>query len=313
MYLGVPIKRMNVPWSQVDASRTGDGASVALKEMLTAVYQNNWALAAKHLSVTQVEQFGSAAAFLEAFRTNLKKAGTIRIYGRIDDADTVRFVIDGEDELAYRILTFTPAAGGVYILDNSRSPGIAQTIEASIFRVDKTLKLESKVDFKGYTEVSVGSEENPCRPVLIARVEAAPKALLSRDYVPANAALRFYQQCHLALETRHTQQYFDCFGPEGSARMGGTFAALSADKQTAFLNSAAGSVEPTFVLAGGSLTVLYYRRSTGPSTLLMHQDIVGTGTSYQLVNPMTSSVLDDVLNDKDLQTRLSLAASTRGQ
>jgi hypothetical protein len=309
LYLGIPLVRMNLPWSQIGTGSASDGADLALKELLTAVYQNNDDLAKRHLLPEQVAKFGGTQAFLASFRSSLLTAGNLVVLGRLEeDPDAVRFVLDGDLAKAYRVLTLRRNGTQGYVLDNSVPPTAAGALELLIFRLDKSLKLEANIDLSLYASLEIGSHTNACSPVLLAHVERTGKNLFNKEYVSPNPALHLYQQCHTALELGRTEDFFACFGPD-AAKMSGTFNQLNTSQQTIFVDRQLTGIEPAFIMGGAQLTVLFYQRLTPPSVSLAHQNIIGVGSSFELVNPMTSNVLDDVLNGKELQDGLKKSAT----
>ena len=302
--LGIPITRLDVPWDRLEVGGPSNSANLALRETLKAVYENDVSLAERHIAASQIAKVGTTREFLTAFRSNLSNKGQVRIHGRIDEPNAVRFVFSGDNEKSYRVLTFIHNGNGEYVLDNGRIPTTAEMLENSIFQIGKTAEIDSTIDLHDYTSIPLGPQTNPCRPELIAKIEPTSKLLFKDGHISSNPAVRFYQACHGAIESGDMHRFFACFGPEGGSRMGEMFARLSGDETSRFIKAQVGGIEPKYVLNGGSLTVILFRRSVPPDSLLVHQDIVSLGDFFQLVYPLTSGVLDDLLDDRQFQAEL---------
>ncbi len=309
-YLRLPMTQLNMPWKGLKERTGADKADAALKDLLTAIYDKNYNLAEQRIDTSRaLATFGSIKAYIDTFNSSLAKAGDLVVYGRIDGTESVRFVLRGSGEPAYRVLKLRREAKRGYVLDESTTPNAVEILELSIFRLAIALRLEvAAQDVTQGTSIALADMENACTPSLIVRLEAVGSKLFDKNQAFQNAAVNYFRNCYWALQGRRTQEYFSCFGDAG-ADLGNGFEQLNADQKALFVRRELDR-EPAFILSDGPMTAILYRqRKDSSNSDFRHQIIIGSGITFELVGPAQSGVFDDVLNSSAFQAGLKRAVA----
>jgi hypothetical protein len=298
--------RLNLSLNELTQRRGSDEADEALKELLTAIYDKDYNAATQRINTDWAKTtFGTIRAYVDAFNASLTRAGKLTVYGRIDSSEAVRFVLRGSAERGYRVSQLRKSYGRGYVLDESAPPSPIESIELSVFQLKDILGLEAAPqDGEQGTSVPLVAAENPCTPELIVRLRAVSKALFDKNRSFQNPAIDYYKNCYVVLEEGRSADYFSCFGTASGAELRSAFERLDSDRRGLFIRSELDR-EPAFILDGGPITVLFYRqRKESASAVLKHQIILRRDTTFELIPPLKSSSLDDLLNSQKFQTGL---------